>query len=133
MYIQEPVTLQELAKLKAEHLQPSEKALRKRADEKLLVYLDMRGASKLYDKQLSLVRCKAATLARSKLSREKRMPWGTVARTFRRLDIGDVRPAELVGCTSLNDWIKGRLNSNSNTSAVAEKLAEVLFGLMAEM
>lgn len=125
MYIREEITLNDLEKQKSEHGQPSVKALRARAEEGILVYTGMSGASKLYDKQLSIIRCRGAHLARQRLSSPRRVPWNTMAQVISQLDRGMLRPWGAPDIVALNDWLIAELPSNSDDS-VAEKFCGLL-------
>lgn len=115
MYKQEEITIKELFEKKLAK-ENSIKALRARADEKNLVFIGLKkdGRTRLYDKQLSIVRVNAA---RNCKNHKPAITWGTFKRTFEMLDSNN---------PSLNNMVINLLNKDNSEKKAIQQVEAML-------
>ena len=115
MYKQEEITIKELFEKKLTK-ENSIKALRARADEKNLVFIGLKedGRTRLYNKQLSIVR---VTAARNCKNHEPAITWGTFKRTFEMLDSNN---------PSLNNIVIDLLNKDNSEQKAIQQVEAML-------
>lgn len=111
-YRQEKVTLQELfsggrGKIK----EPSVKALRQRALDGILVYLDSSGPTQYFDRRLSEIRHRAA-----RSCKKPGITWRNITRAFREADSSD----------AINQSIIQSLNSSTPEQVIAKTIAALI-------
>jgi len=115
LYKQEEITIKELFEKKLTK-ENSIKALRTRADEKILAFIGLKedGRTRLYDKQLSVVRVNAA---RNCKNHEPAITWGTFKRTHEVLDSKN---------PSLNNMVIDLLNKDNSEQKAVKQVEAVL-------
>ncbi len=115
MYQQKNITIRELLDNKFVD-EKSERALRARADEGILVLIDLGedGRTRLYDKQLSIVRANAIRMSKKK---HPKITWGTFQRILQRLDKEN---------PTLNETIIGLLNNGGPEKNITHNVEEII-------
>lgn len=115
MYQLKEISLRELFE-KGITREQSVKALRSRANERIVVFtnLDVDGRTRLYDEQLSMIR---AITARKIKNSNPKISWGLIQRTFEKLDNFNF---------GLNEKIIELLNNNSNIEEVFKSVEKIM-------
>lgn len=91
--------------------EPSEKALRDRARQRILVFLETNGAKQLYDRDLSSIRVVAARQCRRPGNK-----WKDISGVFKELDVSD----------KINKLIIENLNSGLSKEAIVAKVKSLI-------
>ena len=115
-YRQVKVTLQDLFNGgRGKIREPSVKALRQRALDGILVYLDSSGPTQFFDRQLSEIRHRAA-----RSCKKPGITWKNIARAFREADSSDAINPSII--ESINSSIPEQVIAKTISALINEKL-----------